>query len=72
MIINGKEINYIDAQLKMAAVAWENYDLYAAEHHFALAEEADTILQTEIAEWDAFVASHEVAMEEVIEVVNAS
>ena len=41
MIINGREINYISAQLKMACEAEELGDLQKASWHFSLAEDAD-------------------------------
>jgi hypothetical protein len=41
MVISGREINYISAQLKMASEAEELGDQRKAEWHFLLAEAAD-------------------------------
>ena len=41
MIINGREINYISAQLKLACEAEELGDQRKASWHFILAEDAD-------------------------------
>jgi len=40
MVINGREINYIDAQLKMACKAEAQGNQRKAEQHFVLAEDA--------------------------------
>ena len=41
MIINGREINYISAQLKLACAAEELGDKRKSEWHLLLAEDAD-------------------------------
>ncbi|MEO2177787.1 MAG: hypothetical protein ABGY96_27370 [bacterium] len=45
--INDSQINYIDAQLKMAAKAEISADQLIADEHFMLALEADELLTQE-------------------------
>jgi hypothetical protein len=67
MIINGLEINYIDAQLKMACAAENSGNWRNANYHWLLAKGADEQLQAEIAEWNAFVEEYEAHIENDLE-----